>query len=344
MAGWAGEDSGLAATIVWTCGARMNGEAGSEWRVRTVGLATVGGLVAILIPLSFFTVDTSEYAIVTQFGDPVQVITNPGLGLKYPYQSVTKFDNRLFIHSPALSEFLTVEKTAVVASTAVLWRIADPKKFFKTVFNQLGAESRLSDILFAELGAAIGRNPLSAFFSTEPGTYRAEAIIDGVAEKIRAVATRDYGITVEGVKLQRLDFPERNRLSVFNRMRSERVRISMKYRSEGEEESLKIRAESDQEKARILAEAFKIAQQHRGEGEAEAARIYAESLSAAPDFYRFLRTMEASRKFFEQETTLVLPVDSELFRLLYDSEHYSDAGSSYRDIANQKKEDIPTSR
>jgi membrane protease subunit HflC len=192
------------------------------------------------------------------------------------------------------------------------------------VFDKLGAEARLSEILFAELGAAIGSAPLTAFVSTETGAYQAEQILETVAEKCRQIAARDYGIEVVDVKLQRLDFPQRTRLSVFARMKSERVRISMKYRSEGEEEGLKIRAVAEQEKTRILSQAFKVAQRHRGEGDAEAARIYAETFSAAPDFYRFLRTREASRRFLDEDTMVVLPADSELFRLLSDSNYYND--------------------
>ena len=97
--------------------------------------------------MCFFSVDTAEYAVVTQFGRPVQVITEPGLGVKLPYQSVNKFDNRLFVYAPPPSEFLTLEKTAVAASGVILWRIAEPRKFFETVFDRVGAEARLSDIL-----------------------------------------------------------------------------------------------------------------------------------------------------------------------------------------------------
>jgi membrane protease subunit HflC len=105
-------------------------------------------------------------------------------------------------------------------------------------------------------------------------------------------------------------------------MKSERAQISMKYRAEGEEEGLKIRAAAAEEKSRLLADAYKVGEQHRGEGEAEAARIYAEALGEAPEFYRFLRTLEATRKFVRPDTTMVLPADSELFGLLYDSTHY----------------------
>jgi membrane protease subunit HflC len=298
-------------------------------RVRARRLAAMGlvATLALLAQLSLFRVGTGEFAVVTEFGDPVQVITAPGLGIKYPYQSVRKFDSRLYVHTPPVSEFLTLDKTAVIAAGAIMWRIDDPRKYFETVFNRAGAESRLSDILFAQLGAAIGRFPLSAFVATEDGAYRAEEIMAEVAAKCRETAQRDYGIAVVDIQLPRFDFPERNRLRVYARMKSERARISMRYRSEGEEEGLKIRAEADEQRSRIRSEAFKTAERHRGEGEAAAARIYARSLEGAPEFYRFSRTPEASRKFMQPDTTLVLPANSELFGLLYDSDHYRRAGS-----------------
>jgi modulator of FtsH protease HflC len=300
---------------------------GSARALRLVlpALAVIGALAVLLC---FFRVETGEHAVVTEFGDPVQVVTDAGLGIKYPYQSVRKFDARLYVHTPAFSEFLTLDKTAVIASGVVLWRVEDPRKYFETVFNRTGAESRLSDILFAELGAAIGRNPLGAFIGTDSAAYRADEILTEVAQRCRDTASRDYGIDVVDVQLQRFDFPERNRLRVYARMKSERTQISMKYRSEGEEEGLKIRAEAEEERVRIRSEAFKVAEQHRGEGEAEAARIYADTLEAAPEFYRFLRTLEASRKFVQEGTTLVLPANSELFGLLYDSKHYERASDA----------------
>jgi membrane protease subunit HflC len=291
-------------------------------------LAAVAGVALTL--MCFFSVDTAEYAVVTQFGRPVQVVTEPGLGVKLPYQSVNKFDNRLFVYAPPPSEFLTLEKTAVAASGVILWRIAEPRKFFETVFDRVGAEARLSDILSAELGAAIGRSPLEAFVSTEPDAYRADAVFAEVTGSLRQIAGRDYGIELVDVQLQRFDFPERNRLRVYARMKSERARISMKYRSEGEEEGLKIRAAADEEKSRLMSEAYKVGEQHRGEGEAEAARTYAQALGAAPEFYRFLRTLEATRKFVGAGTTMVLPADSELFGLLYDGDHYARAPAADR--------------
>jgi membrane protease subunit HflC len=290
-------------------------------RRRRVGYTALVALVAGIASLCFFTVEAGEFAVITQFGNPVRVVKTPGLHLKYPspIQRITRFDNRLFLLVAPPSEFLTSGKKNVVASGFILWRIAEPRKFMQTVFDRNGAESRLRDILFAELGAALGGAPFSSFVSTVPGEYRAEAILETATRQYREVALRDYGIDVVDVRLQRLDFPPQNRLSVFSRMKSERTQLSMQYRSEGEEEGLKIRATAEKVKSGILAEAFKQAQKSRGEGEAKAAEIYSKSLNSAPAFYTFIRSLEAMKKSIDQDTTLILPLDSKLFQLLYDS-------------------------
>jgi modulator of FtsH protease HflC len=291
---------------------------------RSIKLLAVLGLSAILIALAalcVFTVGVGDFVVVTQFGRPVRVESTPGLKLKLPapFQSVARFDGRLFVLVPPPREFLTLGKKNVIASGFIVWRVHDPKKFMETVFDRVGAESRLGDILFAELGAALGGAPFPAFVSTAPGEYRAEAILADVTRQYRDIALRDYGIDVVDVRLRRLDFPEQNRASVFARMKSERIRISMQYRSEGEEEGLKIRAAAEKTRSGILGEAYKLSQQIRGEGEARSARIYAESLTRAPGFYRFVRSLDAMKKTVDKDTTVVLPVDSELFQLLRDS-------------------------
>src|SRR6266487_2156273 len=310
--------------------ARSRDNASDRWPYRRALAAVTIGLVAVVASFCIFTVDSAHYAIVTDFGKPTQVITAPGLGFKHPLQSVRTFDRRLFVYASPPSEFLTLEKTPVVAAGTVLWQVADPRKFYETVFDRTGAESRLGDILFAELGAAVGRDPFTAFVSTDAAAYRAEAIIAELLRRCREVALKDYGIDVVDVQLRDFDFPKQNRLRLYARMKSERGRISMLYRSEGEEEGLKVRAAAEEQKARILASAVEFSQQRRGEGDGEAARIYANALSRAPEFYAFLRAMEASRSLARKSTTMVLPADSPLFGVLLDR-NYFNGGASARD-------------
>jgi membrane protease subunit HflC len=304
---------------------------------RTLTAVVVLGLVAAVGSLCFFTVDSADYAIVTEFGRPTQMITAPGLGFKHPWQSVRTFDRRLFVYAAPPSEFLTLEKTPVVASGTILWRVADPKRYFETVGDRRSAESRLGDILSAELGAAIGSNRLVAFVSMDAAAYRSDDIVAEIARRCDVVALRDYGIGILDVQLRGFDFPKQNRLRLYARMKSERGRISMLYRSEGEEEGLKLRAAAEEQKARILARAVEFSQQRRGEGDGEAARIYANALSRAPEFYAFLRTMEASRNFARKSTTMVLPADSPLFRVLLDSDYFNGSAAGSHDI----RKDLP---
>jgi membrane protease subunit HflC len=178
---------------------------------------------------------------------------------------------------------------------------------------------------------------LVAFVSTDAAAYRADDIVAEIARRCDAVALRDYGIGILDVQLRGFDFPKQNRLRLYARMKSERGRISMLYRSEGEEEGLKLRAAAEEQKARILARAVEFSQQRRGEGDGEAARIYANALSRAPEFYAFLRTMEASRNFARKSTTMVLPADSPLFRVLLDSDYFNGSAAGSHDI----RKDLP---
>ena len=145
-----------------------------------------------------------------------------------------------------------------------------------------------------------------------------EDLSSELLERCREVAAAEYGVEVVDVRIRRLAFPELNRIAVFERMRAERNRIAVKFRSEGEEQATVIRSEADLERARIVAEASAEAEIVRGQGEAEAARIFAESIRRDPAFFEFLRTLEAYDEIIDEDTTLVLPADSELMDLLLD--------------------------
>jgi membrane protease subunit HflC len=134
-------------------------------------------------------------------------------------------------------------------------------------------------------------------------------------------------VEIVDVRLKRLNLPEQNKQSVFDRMRAERDRIARQYRAEGEEESLKIRAEADRLKAQLLADAQKDAELKRGEAARKAIEIYASAHGKDPEFFQFLRSLEAYKKLLNEKTTMVLSSDSELFRYLTDpSEQALDRG------------------
>ncbi len=285
----------------------------SRWR-RNAILAVI---LVLLIWSCFFTVDVTQTAVVTQFGNPVSVVLEPGLKLKIPFiQQVRKFDSRLQVFEPPQGEYLTQDKKNVVVSSFAVWRIADPLHYFRALPTDAAARSQLTDVISSELGASLGSVPFDQLVSTQSEARRLREMITAVEGKVSSLAREKYGIEVVDFDVKRLAFPDQNRRSVFDRMRAERERIARRYRSEGEEEARKIRAQADREESSILSEAYKESQVLRGEGEAQATRIYGEAIAKDPQFYEFTRTLEAYRKFLDDKTTLILPSDSELMELL----------------------------
>ncbi len=286
-------------------------------RRRRLALAAAAAAAVLVLSQVPYVVDATELAVRTRFGRPVEVVKEPGLLLKVPFvDSVTRLDGRLLFLDPPAAEFLTSDKKNIVVAPFVLWRIAEPLEFLQSLGTRESAEARLADLVASETGTALGGVPFARLISAAPGEAQLEEVVGKVAAAVRERARRDYGVEVVDVRLKRLAFPDQNLVSVFGRMRSEREQIARRFRSEGEEAAAKIRAEADKERSRLLAEAYRTAAETRGEGEAEAARVYAKATSLDPDLYRFLRTLQAYDRILDDRTTLVLPADSDLLRLL----------------------------
>jgi len=275
-------------------------------------------IVAILVWRSVVALDQSEFGIVTEFGRHVATLREPGLHFKLPYQSVLRFDRRLQLYNPRPSEFLTKDPKNILLDVYACWRISDPLIFLQRATDTAGAEARLHDIVWAELAAEVGTRPLSDLVSEKPNEMVSDKVMAAVLGRCHERVLSGLGVELVDVRLKRLNLPEQNKQSVFDRMRAERDRIARQYRAEGEEEALKICAEADRQKAELLAEAEKDAELKRGEAARKAIEVYAAAHGKDPEFFQFLRSLEAYKKLLNEKTTLVLSSDSELFRYLTD--------------------------
>jgi membrane protease subunit HflC len=274
-------------------------------------------IVALLLWGSLYTVDVTESAVVTMFGDPVAVVTEPGLRIRIPLiQQVRRFDARLQVFEPPQAEYLTQDKKNVNVTCYAVWRIEDPLHYFRALPSDAAARSQLTDVISSEVGASLGAIPFDELINVNESARTLRDMVQRMGKSVGTIASEKYGIELVDFDIKRLAFPDQNRRSVFERMRAERERIARRYRSEGEEEARKIRAAADREESRILAEAYREAEVLRGEGEAQATLTYGEAIAKDPEFYEFTRTLEAYRKFLDDNTTLILPSDSELMKLL----------------------------
>ena len=278
-------------------------------------------ILSVLLPVlalvgfsSIFIVDETEQVVILQLGKPVKTVTNPGINFKLPFplQEKITFDDRLLEYDSPPEEILSKDKKSLIVDNYVRWKIVDPLQFLKTVQAVPTAKSRMDDIVYSELRRELGTHDM-----VEIITENREQIMDIVTRQSNS-ATLAYGISVVDVRIRRVDLPAENEESIYARMEAERKRQANKFRSEGEEEAQKIRAATDRDKTIILADAYKEAEKIRGEGDAKAVQVYAKSYSADPKFYEFVRTLDAYKKVVDDKTTLVLPSDSKLFKLLMD--------------------------
>ncbi|WP_052090566.1 protease modulator HflC [Desulfosporosinus sp. HMP52] len=275
------------------------------------------GLVLLTLNLIIYTVDTTEYAVVTQFGNPVNTVLQPGLRIKLPepIQSVQRFDNRVQIYEAEPLELLTSDKKSVKVDYYGTWRITDPVTYMKTVKDKVGAEARLQDVFSSSLGVKLGQYNLDELISVDTNKLKLNAMMQDTVRKSKEKA-KEYGIEVVDAQIKVLNFPEANKQSVFARMKAEREQMAKKYRSEGSEEAAKIRADAEKEQKILLSEAYKQAQKLKGEGDAEAIKIYGEAFQKDSKFYEFTRALETYEKTIDEKTTLVLPSNSEILKYL----------------------------
>jgi membrane protease subunit HflC len=257
----------------------------------------------------FFCVDQIEQAFLLQLGKPIDKVLGPGIHFKLPFmQQVMRFERRLLTYDAAPTEILTKDKKNLVVDNYSKWQIVNPLRFYKTVKTISGGQSRLDDIVYAQLRVELGVHTL-----TEVVSERRAELMEKVTAKSDQLAA-EYGIKVVDVRIKRADLPLENERHVFDRMRAERQREAKKYRSEGQEQAMKIRAAADRERAIILAQAFQQAEKIKGEGDMEAIKIYAKSIRQDLDFYAFLKSMEVYQKGFDEKTQLVITADDPLMK------------------------------
>jgi len=277
-------------------------------------LLLVAIVALFLIKGAFFTVDETRRAIVIQLGKPVGDVREPGLHFKIPmFQEAVLFENRLLTYDAAPAEILTSDKKNLVVDNFAKWQIIEPLKFYKTVRNVPGALSRLDDIIYAELRVELGRHIMSDIITKERSRIM-ETVTKRADEK-----AKDYGISVRDVRIKRADLPKENEKAVFGRMRAERERQAKRYRSEGEEASIKLKANADRKRTVILAEGYRKSQTLKGEGDAVATRIFADAYNQDPEFFAFMRSLEAFRVALKSDTTLVLSPEDEFLKYFYKS-------------------------
>jgi membrane protease subunit HflC len=284
-------------------------------------LGIAGGVVAVLVIVlaivaygSLFTVYQTRQALVVRLGQPVRVVTEPGLNFKIPLiDSVISIDKRILDLEAPAQEVIASDQKRLVVDAFARYRIHDPLKFYQTVSTIEGANSRLATLLISALRRVLGESSFIQVVRDER-----PQLTQRVREQLDREAA-DFGIDVVDVRIRRADLPEQNSQAVYQRMQTERQREAAEFRAQGSQRSQEIRARADRDVTVLIAEATSRAEQIRGEGDGERNRIFAEAFGRDTDFFAFYRSMQALEAGLKHnDTRMLLRPDSEFFRFFTD--------------------------
>lgn len=311
-------------------------------KTKMILLAFAAFVVVLLAGNAFYTLDETEQAIITQFGEPIgKSIRDAGLHIKTPFiQKVTIFDKRILAWDGDPNQIPTEDKKYIWVNTFARWHIVDPLKFYQSVNNELAARSRLDDIIDGVTRDIIAQHSLIEVVrnsnremkiivegdsgSVEPvaGLQAVETISKGRTKIMDVILAKvsetvpQYGIEVIDVRIKHIIYIEEVLQKVYERMISERKRIAEKYRSEGQGERAKIEGQREKDLQAITSEAYKQAQLIKGAADARAAKIYADAFNRDPEFYSFLQTLESYRSTLNANSTMFLKTDSDFLKYL----------------------------
>jgi membrane protease subunit HflC len=293
-------------------------------------LNLVGGLALIVLAIlvivgysSLFIVYQTRQALVVRLGQPVRVITTPGLNFKIPLiDSVISIDKRILdLENPA-QEVIASDQKRLVVDAFARYRINDALRFYQSVGTVDGANSRLSTMLNSALRRVLGETTFTHVVRDER---------DRLMARIREQLDREakaFGIDVVDVRIRRADLPEQNSQAVYERMKSERQREAAEFRANGAQKAQEIRSRADRDVTVLVADATSRAEQIRGEGDATRNGIFAEAYGQDPSFFAFYRSMQAYETGLRHnDTRMVLKPDSSFFR------YFSDPNGKLKDQA-----------
>ena len=256
-----------------------------------LGAIAVAGVIAYA---STFTVEQTEQVLITRLGEPVRVITEPGLKFKVPMvETVISFDRRLLDYELPSEEVILGDQRRVIVDSFTRYRITDPLRYFQAVGpTENGIRARLNSVVTSALRRVLGSEQLLNVLSTDRGR-----IMNLIREQV-SVEMQKFGVEVVDVRIRRADLPPENTQAILSRMQSERQRIAAQVRAEGDEAAARIRADADRERTVLIANARSTADRLRGEGEAQAIAIYADAFNKDPHFFQVWRTLQAYRESF----------------------------------------------
>jgi len=252
----------------------------------------------------------TEQSLVVRLGEPVHVVTDPGLHFKAPFiDTVIDIDKRILDLENPSQEVIASDQKRLVVDAFARYRIKDALHFYQSVGSIQAANIQLTTLLNASLRRVLGEVTFIQVVRDER-----EKLMGLIRDQLDHEAGA-YGIQVVDVRIRRADLPEQNSQAVYQRMQTERQREAAEFRAQGGQKAQEIRANADREATVIVAEANSTAERIRGEGDGERNRLFAEAYGKDADFFGFYRSMTAYENGLKSsDTRFLLRPDFDFFK------------------------------
>ena len=277
-------------------------------------LAIIFLVMLVGIGNTIYVISEIERGVKTRFGEIIEVDISPGLHVKMPFVDVVRrFDARILTVDAEPASFFTIEKKRLIVDSYAKWKIANVETYYKatnglerTAANRLA--KRVNDGLRNQFGSRTLREVVSG---------ERDLLMKNITQNLNSSVRDELGIEIVDIRVKRIDLPPEVSNQVFRRMTAERDKEAQELRSTGKEKAERIRASADRERTIELANAYRDSELIRGEGDAEAASVYAEAYQQDPEFYAFIRSLNAYKSAFSNKGDILLvEPDSDFFKYL----------------------------
>jgi len=283
----------------------------------------IAALVVMLAVISacLILVGPSEGVVVTRFGDPVRVITEPGLAwrLPPPIESTVSVDLRLRTTSSGLQDVGTRDGLRVLVQAYVAWQVPDDprhiRQFLRAVRNQPDeAAEQLRSFVRSALEITASSFDLASLVNTDPAKVQLDRFEQRLGERLRQQVLSVYGITIRQVGIESLTLPSETLVATVARMRAERQTVATERMAEGERVAAEIRSNAERDARVTIARARAEAADIEAKSRVQAADIYARAYAVDPGLYTLLRSFDTLDSVVGQNTRLILRTDAAPFR------------------------------
>ena len=284
------------------------------------GIAGIVGLLVLFVAVivgysSLFTVSETQQVLVVRLGEPIRVVTSPGLNFKAPFiDTVISIDKRILDLENPSQEVIASDQKRLVVDAFARYRISNALRFYQSIGSIQAANIQLTTLLNAALRRVLGEVTFINVVRDER-----EVLMTRIRDQLDREAD-GYGIEVVDVRIRRADLPEQNSQAVYQRMQTERQREAAEFRAQGGQKAQEIRSRADREATVIIADANSTAEQVRGAGDGERNRLFAEAYGQDADFFAFYRSMTAYENGLRSnDTRFLLRPDSDFFKFFSNS-------------------------